>query len=167
MLRPGRRRVYWDSCVWLNYINETPEDKEVLDILLNDSAMRYGDIHLITSVVAQTEVAYGAAEQSNKALDDDVEQKIDSLWRDRTAITLVEFYPAIALQARSIIRLGVEKGWNLRALDAIHLATAQRLEVSEFHTYDTRLHRYSEELGFPITDPFVHGRSSPEQPGLL
>ena len=64
--------------MWLRYINETPEDKEVLDILLRDSAMRTGDIALFTSTIAMTEVAYGAAEQNHQALDADVEQKIDS-----------------------------------------------------------------------------------------
>ena len=163
MLRPGRRRIYWDSCVWLAYINETPKDKEVLDILLRDSAMRSGNIHLVTSVIAQTEVAFGVTEQNNQALDDDVEQKIDSLWKDSSAVTLVEFYPAIALQARGLIRMNVEKGWSLKPFDAIHLATAQRLEVSEFHTTDTKLHRYSGELGFEITAPYVHGPSSQQQ----
>ncbi|MDA1128433.1 MAG: type II toxin-antitoxin system VapC family toxin [Chloroflexi bacterium] len=169
MLRPGRRRIYWDSCVWLDYISETPENKEVLDMLLRDSAMRSGNIHLITSVIAITEVAFGATEKANQALDDDVEQKIDSLWKDTTAVTLVEPYPAIALRARGIIRLGIEKGWTgLRALDAIHLATAQQIEADEFHTYDTQLHRYSEQLGFPITAPYVHGPpSSEDKPRLL
>ena len=167
MLRPGRRRIYWDSCVWLRYINETPEDKGVLDILLRDSAMRTGDIALITSTIALTEVAYGAAEQNHQALDADVEQKIDSLWADQRAVTLVEFYPAIALQARGLIRISIERGWSLRPFDAIHLATAQRLEVTEFHTYDQRLLRYTTDLGFPITAPYVHGTSSSGQQPLL
>ncbi|PKB72507.1 MAG: hypothetical protein BZY75_06620 [SAR202 cluster bacterium Io17-Chloro-G7] len=109
MLRPGRRRIYWDSCVWLRYINESLEDKEVLDTLLRDSSMRYGDIHLITSVIAQTEVAFAAAEQNNQTLDADVEQKIDSLWKDRRAITLVKYFPALALEARGLIRMSVER----------------------------------------------------------
>ncbi len=167
MLRPGRRRIYWDSCVWLRYINETPEDKEVLDILLRDSAMRTGDIALFTSTIAMTEVAYGAAEQNHQALDADVEQKIDSLWADQRAITLVEFYPAITLQARGLIRMSVERGWSLKPFDAIHLATAQQLEVTEFHTYDERLLRFTDELGFPITVPYVHGASSSGQQPLF
>ena len=160
MLRPGRRRIYWDSCVWLRYINETPTDKEVLDILLNDSAMRSGDIHLITSLIAQTEVAFGAAEQNNQTLDADVEQKIDSLWKDRRAVTVVEYYPALALEARGLIRMSVERGWSLRPYDAIHLATAQRLEVTEFHTYDDKLLRFTGDLGFPIMEPYVPGAPS-------
>ena len=167
MLRPGRRRIYWDSCVWLRYINETPEDKEVLDILLRDSALRTGDIVLVTSTIAMTEVAFGAAEQNQQVLDDDVEKKIDALWADRRAVTLVEFYPAIALQARGLIRMSVERGWSLKPFDAIHLGTAQRLEVTEFHTYDERLHRYTNELGFPITAPYVHGASSSGQQPLF
>lgn len=167
MLRPGRRRIYWDSCVWLRYINESPEDKEVLDTLLRDSALRNGDSHLITSIIALTEVAFAAAEQNNQTLDADVEQKIDSLWRDRRAITMVEFYPALALQARGLIRMSVEQGWRLRPYDAIHLATAQRLEVTEFHTYDEKLLRFTGELGFPVTEPYVHGGPSSLQGQLI
>ena len=167
MLRPGRRRIYWDSCVWLHYINGTPEYKDVLDILLRDSAMRYGDIHLITSVIAQTEVAFGAVEQNNQTLDADVEQKIDSLWKDRRAITLVEYYPALALEARGLIRMSVEQGWSLRPYDAIHLATAKRLRVTEFHTYDDKLLRFSGDLGFPVTEPYVHGGPSSQQERLI
>ena len=155
--RGGRRRIYWDSCVSLRYVNETPENKDVLDSLLADSAYGRGDIEIVTSLLANTEVVFALHEQTNHALDDDTEQKIDSLWKDHSAITVVELYPAIALQARGLIRMGIEKGWSLKPYDAIHLATAQRMEVDEFHTYDTRLHRYSNELGFPNTDPFVHG----------
>ncbi len=165
--RRGRRRIYWDSCVWLRYVNETPEDKRVLDILLTDSAYARGDIEIVTSIASMTEVAYAVHEQTNHTLDDDTEQKIDSLWRDRSAVTLVEFYPAIALGARGLIRMGIEKGWNLKPLDAIHLATAQRMEVTEFHTYDLQLPRYSNELGFPISEPFVHGGVPPEQGPLV
>jgi len=161
--RGGRRRIYWDSCVWLRYINEDPENKEVLDLLLRDSANRNGDIELITSAIAQTEVAYATVEQNNQALDDDIEQKIDSLWLDRRAVILVEYYPAIALEARGLIRMGVEEGLKIGSHDSIHLATAKRLQVSEFHTYDKKLLRFSNKFGFPITEPFIHGHPSSQQ----
>ena len=163
MLRPGRHRIYWDSCVWLHYINDTPEYKDVLAVLLRDSAMRSGNSHLITSLISQTEVAFGAAEQNNQTLDADVEQKIDSLWKDRRAVIVVEYYPALALEARDLIRMSIENGSRLRPYDAIHLATAQRLEANEFHTYDEKLLRFTGDLGFPITKPYVHGDSSSQQ----
>ena len=51
--------------------------------------------------------------------------------------------------------------WALKPLDAIHLSTARWLEVAEMHTYDDRLHKFAEHVGFPITTP----RTS--QPKLL
>jgi len=38
-------------------------------------------------------------------------------------------------------------------MDAIHLATAQRFAVSEFHTYDDRIRAWNGHLAFPITEP--------------
>ena len=163
MVRARRRRIYWDSCVWLRYINESPQDKGILDFLLGDSAYRMGDIEIVTSVIAQTEVAFAIVEQNKQALDDDIERKIDSLWADRSAVTLVEFYPQIAIESRNLIRMGVPRGWSLTALDAVHLATARRLQVTEFHAYDNKLFRYSNDVGFPIMEPYVPGGLPPEQ----
>jgi predicted nucleic acid-binding protein len=38
-------------------------------------------------------------------------------------------------------------------MDAIHLATAQQMDVAEFHTYCERLHKWSGALGFSVTEP--------------
>lgn len=57
-------------------------------------------------------------------------------------IRTVELYPLVATRVRHLIREGVPRGWTgLRADDAVHLATAKDLDVSEFHTYDERLSR--------------------------
>ena len=51
------------------------------------------------------------------------------------------------------MRVGIEKGWNLKPADAIHLATADHFEVSQFHTHDLALQKYEEvtETHFPIS----------------
>ena len=46
-------------------------------------------------------------------------------------------------------------------MDAIHLATARRLGVQEFHTYDEKLLKYQGDLGFPIREPIA---AAPELP---
>ena len=167
MVRARRRRIYWDSCVWLRYINESPEDKRVLDWLLEQSSYRMGDIEIITSAISLAEVAFAIVEQTKQALDEDVERQIDYLWADHSAITIVEFYPQIAIEARSLIRMGIPRGWSLTPLDAVHLATARRLQATEFHTYDTRLFRYSDDVGFPVKEPYVPGGLPPEQTSFL
>ena len=97
----GRRRIYWDACVWLSYINGYPDRQPILDTLLADSASRVGDIHIVTSTVSQTEVAFALVELKDQAPDQVVEAAIDSLWKDTTAITLIEYHPVITLDARS------------------------------------------------------------------
>lgn len=164
----GRRRIYWDSDVWLSCVNGYPDRLPVLETLLADSRASLADIELLTSTVAQTEVAFALTERESQTLDPEVEAKIDSLWTDKRAITLVEYHTAIAREARGLIRLGIEHQWQLKPLDAIHLATARWLGVREFHTYDRKLRRYSEQVGFSIMEPYVAtGSVAATQPELL
>ena len=164
----GRRRIYWDSDVWLSYVNGYPDRLPVLETLLADSRASLADIELLTSTIAQTEVAFALIERESQTLDPEVEAKIDSLWTDERALTLVEYHTAIAREARHLIRLGIEHQWHLKPLDAIHLATGRWLGVSEFHTYDRKLRRYSEHVGFPIKEPHVAtGKATVAQPELL
>ena len=111
--------------------------------------------------MSRVEVAFATTEQQRGRLDSQVEERIDNLWEDRRAVNLVEFHSTIATEARSIIRFAVTMKWALKPLDAIHISTAKWLEVAEMHTYDDRLHKFAEHVGFPITTP----RTS--QPKLL
>ena len=150
-----RRYVYWDADCWLSYLNAVPERLPILDSLLADSSSDSGAVRIVTSAISQVEVAFGAAEQAGQALDPSVEQRIDSLWADRSAVLLIEYHEAIGVEARQLIRLSVGRGWSLKPMDAIHLATARWFRVSEFHTYETRLRRYGDDLGFPIVQPYT------------
>ncbi|MBI4285081.1 MAG: PIN domain-containing protein [Chloroflexi bacterium] len=150
-----RQRIYWDANVWLSYINGEASRLPVLDALLADSSSPKGNIEIYTSEMSEVEVAFAKFEQDNKALDPDIEKQIDELWTDRDTLKTVEYHHAIGIEARAIIRLGIDKGWQLKPLDAIHLATARRLQVAEFHTYDKRLLKYSNDVGFVITEPYV------------
>ena len=152
------RIFYWDSCVFLSYVNGYPDRTPVLDVLLDESSK--GSIKLHTSTLAQVEVAFSASEQKRKALDPLEEQRIDSLWADPEVLVSVEFHDGIGRVARGLMRNAIERGWSLRPLDAIHLATAQwlcdaGLNVEEFHTYDDRLPKYAAMLAFPILEPRV------------
>ncbi|MDP3064439.1 MAG: PIN domain-containing protein [Chloroflexota bacterium] len=148
-----RQRLYWDACVWLSYINGIADRLPILDALLGDSTSNAGTVEIYTSVLSQVEVAFAKAEQDNKALDSDVEKQIDEMWADRNALKLAEYHEIIGKEARSFIRLAMTKGWHLRSIDAIHLATAKYCQVAEFHTYDERLLKYSSDIGFPVVVP--------------
>jgi hypothetical protein len=47
-------------------------------------------------------------------------------------------------------------------MDAIPLATARPLGVIDFHTYDGRVQRWSDVLGFPVREPITQ---TPRLPG--
>lgn len=143
---------YWDACVLTSYIEDQPDRAPLIGLLLDDA--RAGKIEIVTSVISQAEVAYANVERVRQALNPVTEQKIDALWAPGSPIVTVEVYPLITARARNLIREGIPRNWTgLRAHDAIHLATAQQIGVDEMHTYETKLPRYAETLGFPITEP--------------
>ena len=148
--------LYWDSCAFLSYVNEYPDRISTLESLLESSAS--GTIELYTSTISHVEVAFGASEQQRRRLDPKVEQQINSLWSDPKAVVSVEYHGRIGQIARDLMRHAVTRGWSLKPLDAIHLATAQWLcsvgiEIDEFHTYDTRLLKYAPLVDFSIRQP--------------
>lgn len=147
------RRVYWDANVALSYLNGVASRVPIIEELFRQA--RAGEIELLTSAVSRVEVAFVQSEQKKQALDEEAEATIDTLWLPGGPIKTVEFYDLIGTDARGLIRQAVAQGWNLKPVDAIHLATAQRMAVAEMHTYCERLQRWSDKLGFPITGPQV------------
>ena len=150
--------IYWDSNCFLAYVNAETDRVDVLAALLASSAR--GDVELYSSTVSQTEVAFSDSERRRRTLDPETERRIDDLMRNPRIVTLVDFNDSIGRTARSMTRDAVARGWSLKPLDAIHLATARWLRganggVEEFHTYDNRLFRYADICGFPILEPYI------------
>jgi predicted nucleic acid-binding protein len=146
-------RVYWDACVLLHYIEGTPDRVETIASLL-DAAER-GEAIVYTSQLSIAEVAFGKEKKEGKALDPDVEERINKLWHPQSPVKLVEVHQLVAYEARSLMRQFLPRGWSLKPPDAIHFATAKELKVSEFFTYDDKLFRYSDELGFKVCAPYA------------
>ncbi len=138
----------------------------ILESLLASSASNSGAIKIYTSVLSRVEVAFAAIEQVQRALDSEVQERIDSLWADPGAVVSVEFHDAIGRQARQLMRDSITRGWSLKSNDAIHLATAQWLrdvgmQVEELQTYDSSLHKYAAVVDYKILVPYT------PQPRLL
>ena len=130
----------------------------MLDALLAASVSESGDIRLYTSDISKIEVAFSASEQEKRALCDETERRIEALWSDPDAFVTVEFHDVIGQKARDLMRHAITRGWGLKPLDAIHLATAQWLSglgptVDEFHTYDHKLFKWATIVGFKILLP--------------
>ena len=162
----SRRNIYWDSCVFLSYINGMNQRIPVLEALLQSSCTDNGDVKIYTSILSQVEVAYATSERSRGSLDQSVEDSLDALWADVETVIPVEFHEVIAIGARGLIRRALTHGWSLKPQDAVHLATAAWLSengivIDEFHTYDRALLKYAAMVGFKIMEPYT------PQPNLL
>lgn len=130
----------------------------ILEELLESSSGSSRTIKLYTSTLSQVEVAFAASERRQQQLSTEVEDQISALWEDSESVVSVEYQEAIGAIAKDLIRDAIAKGWSLKPLDAIHLATAKWLldvgiTLSEFHTYDTGLFRYKDIIGIPILRP--------------
>ncbi len=151
--------------MFLSYVNEYPERINTLEDLLKGSSDNQFKIY--TSALSQVEVAFGASEQQQRILDAETERRIDALWGDSSAVVLVEYHDGVGQMAKALMRQAVTKGWSLKPLDAIHLATAQWLlsvggiPVEEFHTYDRSLNKFEAIVGFNILEPYT------QQPRML
>jgi predicted nucleic acid-binding protein len=149
------RRLYWDSCVFLAYVNNEVGRADIIDTLLFEARNSAGLIEIITSAVTITEVAGGVRIQSKVVLTQEIEDRISRLWSERAVIKVVEFHELVAIDARELIRKAHALGLtSLRSMDAIHLATAKRLRATEFNTYDD-LSKFSELASLHIREPFT------------
>jgi PIN domain len=45
--------------------------------------------------------------------------------------------------------------WSLKPGDAVHLATASRMNAAEFHTYDDGLVKFAGLCGVPVSPPQI------------
>jgi predicted nucleic acid-binding protein len=153
-------RSYWDACLFLSYINGDADRLADLETLLE--AAYQGAVEIVTSTVSIVEVARGAQEQAGE-LDAVAMAKIDALWEPPSPIKLVEFHRVIATNARDLIRNGIRRGWSLKPMDAIHLATAANAQAGELLTYDTALEKYADLIMLPIAQPLA-GRPTPTAP---
>ncbi len=144
---------YWDSCVFLSYINGTPSRLPIIDDLFSRARKTPPEFTIVTSVVSISEVAFAITEKQRIHLDEDMEGNIDSLWRDRKAIRLAEDHELIQRGARQLIRTAVSNGWALKPMDAIHLATARSIKATQFHTYDLKLQKFAAQIAMPINPP--------------
>lgn len=168
--------LYWDSNVILAYLQEEPHRIKTLDILMDEIATQKRPGIIITSSLAQTEVAYFKDESILRQLDSDVEDRLLYFWSNYRVIKITEVNSAIAFLARNLIRKSVTfKQDHLKILkppDAIHLATAQWLKnegaiLYEFFTYDAPLARTATllydagEISFKPCEPYTSATQLP------
>ncbi len=154
--------LYWDACVFLSAINANKDRLPTINSLLDDCDA--GNLTIFTSYLSVAEVAFAESEKTDSILDDSIEEKIDKLWQPPSPIKLIEVDPFIVLDAKALIRGAIKRGWGLKPADAIHLATAQRVKVQYFHTYDTdKLKKFEQITALKIEVPKSNRLQFPSQ----
>jgi predicted nucleic acid-binding protein len=158
---PAKRDlVYWDSCIFIDYMNREPSRIDTLDAVLESA--RRKEILIVTSTTTITEVFFAASEREG-SLDGEIVTKLDELWDDEDRIKLIEFHRVIAAETRMIARKAKHESRKMKAFDAIHLASAKNIGASRMHTYDPHLLNW-DGVWFPVTEPFTPQQMLPHMP---
>lgn len=125
------KRVYWDACAWLGYINREAERHANLKTIW-DLAER-GEFEIWTSAYIHLEVHKAKSQGGDPYPPEESDQIIDALL-EQPHVMRVQIDVEIAKLARDLRR---SHGSELKQkADAIHLATAVYHNVEELHTYD-------------------------------
>lgn len=150
---------YWDSCVFMSYINGHKDRMPTIEALWREIGGN-NSARIITSYFTQVEVAFAEREMNEGKLDPDIEQAIKNMWRDESVV-LVELHQTITDISRDLMRTALERGLSVpKGKDAIHLATARWVSenvspIIKFHTYDEKLFPLSDLIGIPIKQPIA------------
>jgi len=151
----ARRLLYWDTDVFLSYLNGEPQRLPILEAILDEIEKNKQD-KIVTSVITKVEISWVAHEKLNRVLDPTEEERIDSLWNDSAIVEVMEFNDEIALIARSLMREGMINGWKLRTFDAIQIASAEWVQATELNTYNlTDFKKFESLIGIPIRNPYT------------
>jgi predicted nucleic acid-binding protein len=153
------RVLYWDSCVFLSYIEEVPGRISTLEDVLEEISENKDSI-IFTSSMSTVEVAFSDGEKDKRKLDPEIQSKIDALWEDNSVVEMVDLSPIVAQMSRKLMRDALPHGKSLKPNDAIHLATAEWLNkyvrsIDEFQTYDQKLESYGPMIGIKVCEPHV------------
>jgi hypothetical protein len=152
--------LYWDACVFLSYLKETPGRWPTINALFTEIQQSGRTRKIVTSRITYAEVAYIAFDKTT-GFSADEERKLDEFWSDYHVITFIESTDEIMRLTRNLKRHAVQQGWRLKLPDAIHLASAQWLapfaptpDDIVFQTYNTRDFKKFEPLMlFSIDEP--------------
>jgi len=138
------KRVYWDSCTYLNYLKGNHPRHPHMLALLKD--WEVGNVVLVTSALTIAEVLWVRCEpgQVRQTLPRSREKDILSLFDPKlpAELVLVELNRETAEAARDFI-------WKrgIKPKDAVHLSSAIEGKCDLFHTSDINLLKLTEQVG--------------------
>lgn len=126
-------RWYVDTSAALKLLADEPESAALA------AAVDEEEPELLASLLLETELRRAA--HRDEALD----QQLVSRFLE--GVSLYEMPPSVFREA------GLLPGRRLRSLDALHLATAIRLQADGLLTYDLRMADAASEFGVPVLAP--------------
>lgn len=125
------KKVYWDSCVWLGFINDEPGKADRCRHVLNEA--RKGNYEIWTSTLTLAEVFKVTAEKGEAfplPPNSDIQFEQFVL---QNFLVLVQVDADIGVDARRLLRAHQKLK---KPADGIHLASALANNVDEMHTFD-------------------------------
>ncbi len=137
-------RVYWDACTWIAVINE--------ERAVNKGGKAFEDRYtMCTSIIARAEnkefeivaSAFTLAEVCKCQESKTTQPNKLSGFLDHNYILVLPVDKNIGLKAQT---LQVALDGKLKPADAIHIASAQRANVAELHTFDEVLLKLNGEI---------------------
>lgn len=125
------KKVYWDSNVWLGYINDEADKAERCRYVLNEA--RLGNYEIWTSALTLAEVFKAASEKGQPfPLPTNGDIEFERFVQQRFVV-IVQVDVDIGIDARRLLRkYQVLK----KPPDGVHLASALANNVDEMHTFD-------------------------------
>lgn len=139
------KRIYWDSCCFIDYLNGTERGKQVRGVV---EKAQNGELQIVTSVLTLTEVL------GVKNATEEEKNKIKKAFTPACGILLVDATKHLAESARDFIW---DYGYHKHSKDAVHLATALYVTkyqaIDEIHSFDTDLLKLNGRIGIRVVRP--------------
>ena len=128
-----KRSYYWDTSIFIAWIKgeerQNPQDMRGLADVVYE--IQDGNAQLVTSVITRTEVFTGDLGKQQK-------ERFNLLF-GRPSIVQINVTQSIADKAKVLREECKLADISLKSMDSLHLATAWRANVHEFHTFDDGL----------------------------
>ncbi len=135
-------RVYWDSCVYLDFLRGGHPNQAHMRAVLRD--WEAGNVTLVTSTLTITEVLFVRNLQPAAWLNASQRADLIDLFKPsgERNLTLGELTRPIVEAARDLC-------WDqlIRPKDAVHVASAIAAECEVLHTHDANLQKRSRQVG--------------------
>lgn len=149
-------KLYWDSCIFLKYLNNEP-GSDTIETLLSDAEA--AKITIFTSTITIAEVTHACHERNQSILDPATDSLLQNLF---THIKFAEYSVTIGYETRDFIRKMIKQSIKIKPKDGIHLATASWIDrqitrLDEINTYDHDLQSlYPNIIPIKIAEPHVN-----------